>query len=185
LSFRRIFELELGPDQSVSALARMVEGDFVKPDQTGAFGSWKGRIFVPPQTGGFAMNTQQIEAIGVAAAEDAAKPRRTKAQRRAKGGKPVKRPAPPKKRATAPKQGTAKRKGRKAGSGRRTGTKQELLILMLKRAEGVTIEEVVRALGWQAHTVRGAMSGALKKKLGLKIDSEKVEGRGRVYRIAD
>jgi hypothetical protein len=40
------------------------------------------------------------------------------------------------------------------------------------------------ALSWQAHTVGGAMSGALKKKLGLTITSEKVEGRGRCYIIA-
>jgi len=55
---------------------------------------------------------------------------------------------------------------------------------MLKRAGGATIDEVVKALGWQPHTVRGAMAGALKKKLGLKIESEKIEERGRVYRIA-
>ncbi len=38
--------------------------------------------------------------------------------------------------------------------------------------------------GWQAHSVRGAISGALKKKLGLSVTSETVEGRGRVYRIS-
>jgi hypothetical protein len=54
---------------------------------------------------------------------------------------------------------------------------------MLKRAEGATIAEIVEATGWQAHTVRGALAGALKKRLGLKITSEKVEGRGRVYYI--
>jgi hypothetical protein len=57
---------------------------------------------------------------------------------------------------------------------------------MLKRPEGATIAEVVEALQWQAHTVRGAIAGALKKKLGLKIESEKVDAeRGRVYRIAE
>ena len=39
------------------------------------------------------------------------------------------------------------------------------------------------ATGWQSHTVRGAMAGALKKKLGLTIDSEKVDGRGRCYML--
>lgn len=66
----------------------------------------------------------------------------------------------------------------------RGGTKQALLIEMLRRGEGATIEEVVAAMGWQSHTVRGAMAGALKKKLQLDVTSEKVEGRGRVYRIA-
>lgn len=65
----------------------------------------------------------------------------------------------------------------------RTDTKQAKLIAMLEAKEGATIEEVATALGWQAHTVRGALYGALKKKLGLDIVSEKVEGRGRVYRI--
>ena len=40
------------------------------------------------------------------------------------------------------------------------------------------------ATGWQPHTVRGAMAGALKKKRGLTVTSEKIGGRGRVYRIA-
>jgi Protein of unknown function (DUF3489) len=64
----------------------------------------------------------------------------------------------------------------------RAGTKQELLIAMLKRPEGATVPEVVEATQWQPHTVRGAIHGVLKKKLGLEISSEKVEGRGRVYR---
>ena len=67
---------------------------------------------------------------------------------------------------------------------RRSGTKQEALIAMLRTEGGATIEEIVAALEWQPHTARGAMSGALKKKLGLIITSEKVEGRGRVYRVS-
>ena len=66
----------------------------------------------------------------------------------------------------------------------REGTKQATLIAMLRASEGATIEEVMAATNWQSHTVRGAMSGALKKKLGLEVTSEKVEDRGRVYRIA-
>ena len=67
----------------------------------------------------------------------------------------------------------------------RDGTKQAQLIAMLRAESGATIEEIVAALDWQAHTARGAMSGALKKKLGLTIISEKVDGRGRVYAIRD
>lgn len=66
----------------------------------------------------------------------------------------------------------------------RTGTKQAKLIEMLRAEGGATIDEIVAATGWQPHTVRGAMSGALKKKLGLTITSEKVEGRGRIYKLA-
>lgn len=56
---------------------------------------------------------------------------------------------------------------------------------MLKRPEGASIAEIAAAFGWQAHTVRGAIAGTLKKKLGLEVTSEKVEGRGRVYRLAN
>jgi hypothetical protein len=65
----------------------------------------------------------------------------------------------------------------------RIGTKQAMLIEMLRTETGATIEEIVAATGWQPHTVRGAIAGALKKKLALDVTSEKVEGRGRVYRI--
>ena len=51
----------------------------------------------------------------------------------------------------------------------RSGSKQALLIDLLKRKGGATIEEAVAATGWQRHTVRGVISGALKKKLGLTV----------------
>jgi hypothetical protein len=66
----------------------------------------------------------------------------------------------------------------------RKETKQALLIEMLHRPNGATIAELVKAIGWQAHSIRGVMSGALKKKLGLGIESRKVQGRGRIYRIS-
>ncbi len=65
----------------------------------------------------------------------------------------------------------------------REGTKQATLISMLRAPDGATIEEIMAATGWQSHTVRGAMAGALKKKLGLEVTSEKVENRGRVYKL--
>lgn len=65
----------------------------------------------------------------------------------------------------------------------RQGAKQGIIIDMLKGLKGATVAELAAATGWQKHSVQGAMSGALKKKLGLKIISEKEE-RGRVYRIA-
>ncbi|MEX2616005.1 MAG: DUF3489 domain-containing protein [Alphaproteobacteria bacterium] len=66
----------------------------------------------------------------------------------------------------------------------RAGTKQALLVDLLTRPSGATIAEVVAATGWQAHSVRGTISGTLKKKLGLIVSSEKLADRGRVYRIA-
>ena len=67
----------------------------------------------------------------------------------------------------------------------REGTKQALVIEMLRRPEGATIAEIVEATAWASHSVRGFLAGALKKKLGLTIDSEKHATRGRVYKIID
>ncbi len=65
----------------------------------------------------------------------------------------------------------------------RAGTKQAQIITLLQRPEGATIAEIVVATGWQAHSARGMISGALKKKLGLPVTSEKVDGRGTVHRL--
>jgi len=65
----------------------------------------------------------------------------------------------------------------------RAGTKLDRLIELLRRPEGVSIKEAAEALDWMQHSVRGAVAGALKKKYGLTIASEKVEGRGTVYRV--
>jgi hypothetical protein len=61
-------------------------------------------------------------------------------------------------------------------------TKLAALVDLLKQPAGATIKAIMEATGWQAHSVRGAMSGSLKKGMGLTIVSEKLEG-GRVYRI--
>lgn len=65
----------------------------------------------------------------------------------------------------------------------RANSKQAQVIGMLRRPEGATVRQIVEATGWQPHTVRGTMAGALKKKLGLTIVSEKVLGGERIYRI--
>lgn len=65
----------------------------------------------------------------------------------------------------------------------REGSKQAQLIAMLRHAKGATIDEIAAALSWQPHTVRGAIAGALKKKLGLDVTSEKEDNRGRIYRL--
>ena len=73
----------------------------------------------------------------------------------------------------------------KAPRATRGGTKQAVLIDLLKRSEGATLTQMTEATGWQIHTVRGAMAGALKKKLGLEITSEKQTGADRIYRITN
>jgi hypothetical protein len=65
----------------------------------------------------------------------------------------------------------------------RKGTKQEALIAMLKRPEGASIDEIMEVTGWLGHSIRGFIAGTVKKKLGLEVTSEKVEGRGRIYRL--
>lgn len=66
----------------------------------------------------------------------------------------------------------------------REHSKQATLIEMLKRPEGATLPQMSEVTQWQVHTLRGAMAGALKKKLGLEITSEKQTGSDRVYRIS-
>jgi len=63
-------------------------------------------------------------------------------------------------------------------------TKLATLITMLRREGGATIDEMAAATEWKIHSIRGALSGILKKKLELTITSEKIEGRGRVYKAA-
>jgi hypothetical protein len=60
----------------------------------------------------------------------------------------------------------------------RAGTKQALMIDMLKRPEGATVEQIAAATDWQHHTIRGAISGALKKKLGLTVEATRTRGVG-------
>jgi hypothetical protein len=64
----------------------------------------------------------------------------------------------------------------------RAGTKQAKMIDLMKRPQGATVEQIAKATGWQHHTIRGAISGALKKKLGLKVEATKADD-GTVYRI--
>ena len=65
----------------------------------------------------------------------------------------------------------------------REGTKQAMVIEMLRRPEGASIAEIVEVTAWASHTTRGFMAGALKKKLGLTLTSEKSDDRGRVYKL--
>lgn len=70
-------------------------------------------------------------------------------------------------------------------AGKPQDTKQDQLIAMLKRRQGASVAEISKAFGWQPHTVRGTIAGALRKRLGLTVTAETIAGRGCVYRIAD
>lgn len=65
----------------------------------------------------------------------------------------------------------------------RPGSKLAQVVDLLEGEAGATIAEIMTATSWQQHTVRGALAGSITKKLGRTLSSEKVEGRGRVYRI--
>jgi hypothetical protein len=100
-----------------------------------------------------------LQAIGVETedgAPEAATPAKRQARAKAKSGKPAAgaKPTP------------------------RAGTKQAQMIELLKRPEGATVEQIAGATGWQHHTIRGAISGALKKKLGLTIEATRTREVG-------
>jgi hypothetical protein len=89
-----------------------------------------------------------------------------------------------------PEGAAKKRGGGAAGKATRVrkgiaGNKLSELEAMLRRPEGATIAQLAETLSWQPHSVRGALSGSLKKQKGLKIASAKEEGRERVYRITE
>ncbi len=63
-------------------------------------------------------------------------------------------------------------------------TKKQICIGLLKRRKGASIQELQDATGWQAHSVRGFVSGTVKKTLGLDVTSRQIGERGRVYRVS-
>lgn len=76
----------------------------------------------------------------------------------------------PKKRPTSTKRAPAPAK-----------SKTDTILGLLRRKSGASVEEMAEATGWQAHSVRGFLSGTVKKKLGLKLAAEKREGEGSRY----
>ena len=98
---------------------------------------------------------------------------------KAKAAPAAKRAAPAKTTKAKP---AGKSQARAAAAPKPTGSKQSQLIALMKAPAGATIEQMTRATGWQAHTVRGTISGSLRKRLGLKVICGGDAG-ARVYRI--
>ena len=108
-----------------------------------------------------------------------------KGQKSAKGGKPKATPTPKQKKASpakkaskAPKQATPAK-----AEGVREGSKTEKVLDLLKRPDGATAKELMKATGWQAHSVRGFLSGTVGKKMGLAVTSTKGENGDRSYSV--
>jgi hypothetical protein len=106
---------------------------------------------------------------------------RTKRKRRL-GAKKRSAAAKAPKRRTRRKSVIAARSRTKSATGKQT--KQQICLDLLSRPEGATIEELQAATGWQQHSVRGFLAGAVKKKLGLMLLSEKPDAGPRHYRVA-
>ena len=87
----------------------------------------------------------------------------------------------------APKGKTSRKaaKAKDAAPTAREGSKKAIVIELLKRPKGATLKDIMKATDWQAHSVRGFISGALIKKLGLKVESTKQEDGDRTYHIAN
>ena len=64
-----------------------------------------------------------------------------------------------------------------------TKSKESRAIAMMRRPAGATLEQLTKALGWQPHTVRGFVAGALKKRKGIEVESFKSDKGKRSYRI--
>jgi len=86
------------------------------------------------------------------------------------------------KKAKATKQARAK-DGATGPKGAREGSKKAIVLELLRRPEGASLKEIADATQWQAHSIRGFISGALGKKMGLTVESLKTESGDRVYRI--
>ena len=66
----------------------------------------------------------------------------------------------------------------------RGGTKQSAAIAMLRSSHGTTIDGLMKATGWQQHSIRGFLAGVVRKRLGLNLDSSLIDGQ-RIYRVKD
>jgi hypothetical protein len=84
------------------------------------------------------------------------------------------------KKATRPKKAP---KGAKKDAGVREGTKTAIVLDLLKRPGGVTAKELMKATSWQAHSLRGFLSGQVNKKMGLTVTSTKGEDGERSYSV--
>jgi hypothetical protein len=139
---------------------------------------------VTTASGDFIMTTNIEEQATTPATATAREPKATKKANVAPR-KPRVAPARGKsgKKATPAKQGTSGPKGGKKAKVAREGSKTAKILDLLKRPGGATAKELLKATGWQPHSVRGFISGTLGKKMGLTVTSTKGEDGERSYSV--
>lgn len=93
-------------------------------------------------------------------------------------------PSAPKASARRKKAAKPTHSGVQTSPGPTRAPKRDVVLKLLSRPDGSTINEIMAATDWQAHSVRGFLSGTVKKQLGIDVTSERVEGEPRRYRIA-
>jgi hypothetical protein len=126
-------------------------------------------------------NTEAAVSTQTPAAEELAPKKASRAPRRAPVA-PVK--AHSKKKASPPRTAPRGRtKAKVAQSAARDGSKTAKILDLLKRPGGVTPKELMKVTGWQPHSVRGFLSGTIRKKMGLAVTSTKGEGGERSYSV--
>ena len=124
------------------------------------------------------METSTTQENGTGQATVPAEPKLNKKARVAPRGAHV---APP--QGKVGKKASPAKKAHKNASAARTGSKTAKLLDLLKRPEGATLKQLMRASGWQAHSVRGFLSAQIRKKMGLPLRSFEREGE-RVYAVS-
>jgi hypothetical protein len=171
-------KLKLEPDAASGIFKALIKKKLVAEQPgAGAEASWRDNGDGHPLM--LVITRAGLPAIGAEPTEDEGDA--AEAARKRPGGR----------REKAPK--TSSRKPRLRGSAQtvatspsaktRPDTKLATLIGLLRRSNGASIEELTKVTGWQAHSVRGVLSGTLKKKLGLAVVSEMTEAGERRYRI--
>jgi hypothetical protein len=158
------------------------------PETKAGRGTWAKRIWERAEKLGQMVSTE-APAAKKEAAKPAGPPAKGKAAGKAKAGaKPAK--GAPVKAETSKKTSPAKAapKGKKgaqppAADAPREGSKMAQVIAMMERKNGTTIEEIMEAMGWLRHTVRGFVAGAMKKA-GYQVESFRPEGGSRTYRLS-